>query len=111
MGNPLIESLFRKLPMMKNLRSCLLELAGIGVLWTAPFRGDITPHVKAGDSEIEIKVTNTWHNRLANDASLPEAPRKTWTYASPAAGAPLELAGLAGPVPLRLGKVIGLSRY
>ncbi len=77
-----------------------------GVMWAPPFRLDITPHVQAGDNEIEIAVTNTWHNRLTYDASLPEDERKTWTYASPRPQAPLQLAGLAGPVELRIGKLI-----
>lgn len=49
----------------------------VGVLWTAPFRADITEHVKPGDNELDIEVTNTWHNRLAYDASLPADQSKT----------------------------------
>jgi hypothetical protein len=80
----------------------------VAVLWTAPFRVDVTGHVKAGENDIEIEVTNTWHNRLAYDASLSETGRKTWTISAPKAYAPVKLAGLVGPVQVRVGKVIEL---
>ena len=80
----------------------------VAVLWAAPFRVDITRQVKPGDNLIEIEVTNTWHNRLAYDASLKPASQKTWTFAGPKAGAPLELSGLAGPVMMHFGKVVDL---
>jgi len=82
----------------------------VAALWAAPFRVDITSHVKAGDNEIEIELTNTWFNRLAYDAGLPEDHRKTWTYNAPDADAPLEFAGLGGLVRLRVGKVVELSK-
>ena len=81
----------------------------LAVLWTAPFRADITGLVQAGDNEIEIEVTNTWHNRLAYDASLPEAGRKTWTISAPKTNAPVKLAGLLGPVQVRVGKMVDLA--
>ena len=39
------------------------------------------------------------------EASLPEAERKTWTIAGPAAGSPLHDSGLLGPVRLLLDKL------
>jgi hypothetical protein len=80
------------------------------VLWTAPFRTDITEHLKTGSNEIEIEVTNTWSNRLAFDASLPEAERKTWTIEGPKANSKVKTAGLEGPVHLRIGKRLDLSK-
>ena len=52
--------------------------------------------------------SNTWHNRLAYDASLPEAGRKTWTISAPKTNSPVKLAGLVGPVQVRVGKVVNL---
>ncbi|MEI8287952.1 MAG: glycosyl hydrolase [Verrucomicrobiota bacterium] len=78
----------------------------VGRLWTAPFRADITPFVTAGSNNIAVKVTSTWFNRLAYDAALPEAQRKTWTINAPAANSPLQPAGLIGPVVLRQGQVV-----
>ena len=79
-------------------------------LWAPPFRTDITPYLTSGANTISIKVTNTWFNRLAYDASLPEAQRKTWTIRGPAAGAQLEVSGLGGPVQLRPGRLVELPR-
>ena len=78
----------------------------VATLWAPPFRLDITPYVKAGVNRIEVKVTNTWRNRLAYDASLPEKERKTWAIHTPGANAPVEPAGLIGPVRVSVGEVI-----
>jgi hypothetical protein len=51
-----------------------LEINGqdAGVLWTAPFRTDITKFLKAGSNVVKIKVSNTWVNRLIGDEQYPE---------------------------------------
>ena len=67
-----------------------------GVLWASPYK--LVLRGKAGRNTLRIAVTGTWFNRLAYDASLPEAERKTWTIAGPAAGSPLRESGLIGPV-------------
>ena len=67
-----------------------------GVLWASPYR--LTLNGKAGKNTLRIAVTGTWFNRLAYDANLPEAERKTWTIAGPDAGCPLRESGLMGPV-------------
>ena len=82
----------------------------IATLWAPPFRADITPFVTAGNNRIAVKVTNTWFNRLAYDASLPETKRKTWTIKAPASDVPLQPAGLIGPVVLRIGQVVDLPQ-
>ena len=79
-------------------------------LWTAPFRTDITSYLKPGKNRISVSVTNTWRNRLAYDASLPEPQRKTWTLAGPPANARREAAGLKGPVVLRTGFAVTIPR-
>ena len=77
----------------------------VTTLWAPPFRVDITGHVTVGSNRIEIKVTNTWHNRLVYEASLKPNQRKTWTLAGPARDDPLESAGILGPVAICVGKV------
>jgi hypothetical protein len=77
-------------------------------LWAAPFRVDITPYVTPGTNHLTVKVTNPWFNRLAYDATLPEARRKTWTINGPGKGTPLQPAGLIGPVVVRQGQVVEL---
>ena len=70
-------------------------------LWCSPYTLDISDCVKEGENTLQVKVTSTWFNRLAFDASQPEADRKTWTIEGPKAGAPLKEYGLLGPVVLR----------
>ncbi len=42
-----------------------------GILWVAPFRADITPHLRPGENTLEITVANTWANRLIGDQRIP----------------------------------------
>jgi hypothetical protein len=77
----------------------------LGVFWKEPFAIDVTDHLKTGRNELEIRVVNTWANRLIGDASLPEDKRITWTTWSPfKAGDSLQSSGLLGPVVLRSSK-------
>ncbi len=71
----------------------------IRTLWAPPYRCEI--FLRDGANEVRVEVTNTWFNRLAYDAGLPEAARKTWTIAAPKKDAQRVPAGLLGPVTLR----------
>jgi hypothetical protein len=82
----------------------------VATLWGAPYRTDITNHVSQGANRVEIKVTNTWFNRLAYDAGQPKEKQRTWAINPPAKNTPLGLAGLAGPVVIRVGIVAELPR-
>jgi hypothetical protein len=55
-----------------NGRSC-------GIVWTPPFRADITGAVKAGNNTLEIEVVNFWPNRIIGDQFLPPNKRFTRT--------------------------------
>ncbi len=44
----------------------------LGILWKAPFRINLDDSVRAGENELEVRVTNLWPNRLIGDAALPE---------------------------------------
>ena len=70
-----------------------------GTLWTFPYKVDISEALKKGKNTIEIKITNTWANRLIGDQKLPKEERLTWTTAPfRLEGNPLLKAGLLGPV-------------
>ncbi|MCS3798718.1 glycosyl hydrolase [Niastella sp. OAS944] len=72
-----------------------------GVIWTAPYRVDITKALRPGKNELKIEVTNTWFNRMKGDLLLPEKERITQTNAPFwAKDKPLLPAGLLGPVTL-----------
>ena len=52
-----------------------------GVVWTYPYHVNISEAIKQGNNNLEIKVTNTWANRLIGDEKLPKDKRFTWTTA------------------------------
>jgi hypothetical protein len=43
----------------------------LGILWKRPFITDITDTLRAGENQLEVKVTNLWVNRLIGDEQLP----------------------------------------
>ncbi|MFM2083094.1 MAG: hypothetical protein RL380_1785 [Verrucomicrobiota bacterium] len=70
-----------------------------GVVWTPPFRVDITKAVKPGTNTLEVEVVNFWPNRIIGDAALPPAQRLTRTNVRKLTkDTPLMESGLLGPV-------------
>lgn len=68
---------------IKQGRKCMLELDELsdiaeikvngkkaGIIWTNPFRIDITSFVQQGKNEIQITVANRWINRLIGDEEV-----------------------------------------
>jgi hypothetical protein len=51
----------------------------LGVVWTAPWRVEITEAVRAGANDLQIDVVNLWPNRLIGDGALPKEKRLTVT--------------------------------
>jgi hypothetical protein len=43
-----------------------------GVLWKEPFSTDITSALREGENLLEVRVANTWHNRLIGDEQYPD---------------------------------------
>ena len=91
----------------------------LGVVWTAPWLVEVTPHVRAGENQLEVEVANVWMNRLIGDASLPPEQRITRTNVRLEPGPRtvrifqgfgttdhLEPSGLMGPVRLVFGRDI-----
>jgi hypothetical protein len=70
----------------------------LGILWHRPFRIDITDAVHPGTNQIEIRVTNTWVNRLIGDKQA-NTPQHAFTTFNPyQADSALPESGLLGPV-------------
>ncbi|WP_340110750.1 glycosyl hydrolase [Maribellus mangrovi] len=50
-----------------------------GIFWTAPFRIDISDELEQGENQLEIKVVNSWYNRVAGDQTFPDKKQYTST--------------------------------
>ncbi len=77
-----------------------------GVVWTSPFRVEISDELQKGENTLEIKVVNSWYNRVAGDQTFPDKKQYTSTNIDlkhdfrgrPIDEIPLEPSGLMGPV-------------
>lgn len=109
---------------VKHMARIRLNGRDLGVVWTAPWKVDITTSLKPGNNQLEIEVANLWPNRLTGDARLPDdgvrngqwppwllegKPRTSGRYAfatySPyKQDSPLLPSGLMGPVTIQYEK-------
>ena len=64
---------------VKNVARVKVNGRNMGVVWTAPWRVEITGAVRQGANGLEIEVANLWPNRLIGDATLPKDRRFTET--------------------------------
>jgi hypothetical protein len=86
---------------VRDLATVRLNGKELGTLWIAPWRLDITTAIQPGSNILDLEIINVWNNRLAGDAALPPAQRRTFLLAPTVkANAPLLPAGLLGPVRL-----------
>lgn len=86
---------------VKNLAEVIVNGKNVGITWKKPFRIEVTDALKQGANSIQVKVTNTWVNRLIGDAQ-PDVTTKITYTTMPfyKADAPLLPSGLLGPVKL-----------
>ncbi|WP_322410283.1 glycosyl hydrolase [Microbacterium invictum] len=87
---------------VRDIAEVVVGGVSAGVVWTAPWRIDVTDLVRAGENRLEVRVATGWRNRLVAEAQLP-----TGQVYAPMAGlftsdAAFRPAGLAGPVSLVL---------
>lgn len=68
-----------KLQQLNSVSDVFVNGERAGTIWCSPWEIDITPLLKKGKNTIEIRIANTWINRLIGDAALPEKERITWT--------------------------------
>jgi hypothetical protein len=62
-----------------DLAEVWLNGQSCGIAWTDPYRVEVTKALKVGENKLEIRVANTWANRLEGDDVLPVSQRITWT--------------------------------
>lgn len=65
------KSVYLDLGKVKNFAEVTVNGHTFPPLWKAPFRLDVTNHVKWGINKLEVKVTNLWPNRLIGDEAYP----------------------------------------
>jgi flagellin-like hook-associated protein FlgL len=85
---------------VKNLAEVSINGKNAGTLWKKPFQTDISTHLIVGKNTIEIKVVNSWVNRLVGDMQPGATKIGFTTMPLFKADSPLEPAGLLGPVQL-----------
>ena len=81
-----------------------------GVVWTSPFRVEITEELQKGENYLEIQVVNSWYNRVAGDQTFPNKKQYTKTNINldhdfrgrKLKEIPLESSGLLGPVTIQV---------
>ncbi len=66
-------------------------------LWAAPYITCFDAALHPGSNELQIAVTNLWHNRLVGDAQPGAHPTTKTNIAAPDRNAPLLPSGLIGP--------------
>ena len=66
---------------VKHIADVMLNGDNLGVVWTAPWRIEITKAVRPGKNQLEIAVSNVWANRLIGDERLP--PDMVWEQGDP----------------------------
>lgn len=92
---------FLDLGVVESLCEVTLNGEDLGVLWSAPFRTDVSGKLKPGRNHLQVTVVNLWANRIIGDAALPEGKRLTRTnITNLTKDTPLEPSGLLGPVRL-----------
>jgi hypothetical protein len=73
----------------------------LGILWTMPFRVDISDVLKSDQNLLEVNVFNSWRNRLVGDRDLSESQRYTKTNITIRPEWELLESGLLGPITIK----------
>lgn len=84
-----------------GIAAVMLNRKDIGIVWTKPFRVEITDALKAGQNRLEITVVNSWQNRLIGDRGKAQDRRYTQTNIKIRDDWTLRRSGLLGPVEIK----------
>lgn len=84
-----------------HMARVILNGKDLGLLWKTPYRLNVTDYLREGENELEVKVTDSWVNRLIGDAQPGTENPVTYTAVKYyKADDPLRPSGLEGPVKL-----------
>jgi hypothetical protein len=117
------KQLYLDLGTVNNMARVKLNGKYVGILWTAPWRVDISGVALKKHNKLEVEVINLWPNRLIGDDNLPDdgikndswpewllkglpRPSKRFTFSSYKfydKNSPLLKSGLVGPVTIQQG--------
>jgi hypothetical protein len=102
---------FLQLESVKDVGIAEVKINGVnkGILWTKPFRIEVSQELIRGENTLEILVVNSWYNRVAGDEICPDKSKYTSTNVvlmhdfrgRPRNNIPLEPSGLLGPVSIK----------
>ena len=84
-----------------GIASVTINTKDIGIIWTKPFRVEITDSLRAGRNRLQITVVNSWQNRLIGDRGKPQAERYTKTNIKIRDDWKLKKSGLLGPIEIK----------
>lgn len=116
-----IRGIYLDLGKVNNIAHVWLNGTDLGIVWTAPWRINITGIIRTGNNQLKIRVANLWPNRLIGDQYLPDdgmkdgqfpewfvngrkrtSGRYTFTTYNPyTKDSPLLPSGLLGPVTIQ----------
>ncbi|MFM1913353.1 MAG: hypothetical protein RIR51_1191, partial [Bacteroidota bacterium] len=100
--NQIGHSIILNLGDVRNLVEVWINGQYVQTLWKSPFKVDIASFIHKGKNKIELKVVNSWVNRLVGDQQ-PNANVSTFiTMPLFRKESPTEKSGLLGPVKLEL---------
>ena len=87
---------------VKSFANVKLNGKDLGGVWTEPWQVDVSKVLIKGKNKLEVKISNTWANRLIGDSKLPEKQRRTWAAYNPYTKDSIpHSSGLLGPVTLQ----------
>jgi hypothetical protein len=94
--------IFLDLGGVREIAEVKLNGRPLGIVWSPPFRVNLTPALKPAGNILEIEVVNFWPNRIIGDASKPPERRLSRTNIRKLTEkTPLIESGLLGPVQLQ----------
>jgi len=84
---------------VKNMAVVTVNGKELSTLWHMPYRVNATSALQPGENRIEVKVINSWVNRLIGDQQPGARTKYAFATSKPyKASSPLQASGLLGPV-------------